>query len=73
MDRELVTAIQSNTRRYVSLFSQVVDTIMPKSTKDISESDEVIDVILHQRRERNAQIEGVDRDKELFPAHLLRR
>ncbi|KAF8891198.1 MCM-domain-containing protein [Infundibulicybe gibba] len=55
---ELVSRISHNTRRYVSLFSEVVDKLMPQPTKDISEHDEVIDVILHQRR---------------FPDHLLRR
>ena len=43
---------------------------MPIPTKDISEHDEVIDVILHQRRERNERMEGM---QEGFPEHLLRR
>jgi len=43
---------------------------MPEPTKDISEYDEVIDVILHQRRERNEQMEGAVAG---FPDHLLRR
>jgi len=43
---------------------------MPPPTRDISEYDEVIDVILHQRRQRNEQIEG---GQEKFPDHLLRR
>ncbi|KAG5354091.1 hypothetical protein C0989_009789 [Termitomyces sp. Mn162] len=55
---ELVNRIRNNTRRYVLLFSDVVDKLMPLPTKDISDQDEVIDVILHQRRERNEQIEG---------------
>ncbi|KAK0484021.1 MCM2/3/5 family-domain-containing protein [Armillaria novae-zelandiae] len=67
---ELVQRIRGNTRRYVSLFSEVVDQIMPLPTKDISDYDEVIDVILHQRRERNAQMEG---GQDGFPEHLLRR
>ncbi|EIN07044.1 MCM-domain-containing protein [Punctularia strigosozonata HHB-11173 SS5] len=69
-DRELVSRIRNNTRRYVNLFSQVVDELMPTPTKDISESDEVIDVILHQRRERNEQLDAA---QDKFPAHLLRR
>ncbi|KAK0463768.1 DNA replication licensing factor MCM7 [Desarmillaria tabescens] len=69
-DPELVQRIRGNTRRYVSLFSEVVDQIMPLPTKDISDYDEVIDVILHQRRERNAQMEG---GQDGFPEHLLRR
>jgi hypothetical protein len=67
---ELVTRIRHNTRRYVSLFSEVVDKLLPEPTKDISEHDEVIDVILHQRRERNEQLEGGGAG---FPDHLLRR
>ncbi|PPR01493.1 hypothetical protein CVT26_015116 [Gymnopilus dilepis] len=67
---DLVSRIRNNTRRYVNLFSEVVDKLMPQPTKDISEQDEVIDVILHQRRERNEQIEGT---QEGFPDHLLRR
>lgn len=67
---DLVHNVQSNTRRYVSLFSEVVDSIMPPPTKDLSESDEVIDVILHQRRERNEILEA---GQEMFPPHLLRR
>ncbi|CDO73635.1 hypothetical protein BN946_scf185014.g105 [Trametes cinnabarina] len=67
---ELVSRIRRNARRYVSLFSDVVDELMPQPTKDISEHDEVIDVILHQRRERNERMEGA---QEGFPNHLLRR
>ena len=67
---ELVNRIRNNTRRYVLLFSEVVDKLMPLPTKDISDQDEVIDVILHQRRERNEQIEG---SASRFPNHLLRR
>ncbi|KAG6851306.1 hypothetical protein H0H93_011742 [Arthromyces matolae] len=67
---ELVTRIRNNTRRYVLLFSEVVDRLMPLPTKDISDQDEVIDVILHQRRERNEQLDG---SVPKFPNHLLRR
>lgn len=67
---ELVSRIRNNTRRYVQLFSEVVDKLMPLPTKDISEFDEVIDVILHQRRERNERLEGM---QDGFPDHLLRR
>ncbi|GJE87066.1 MCM family DNA replication licensing factor [Phanerochaete sordida] len=67
---ELVSRVRNNTRRYVTLFSEVIDKLMPIPTKDISEHDEVIDVILHQRRERNERLEGM---QEGFPEHLLRR
>ncbi|KAF8636514.1 hypothetical protein AX17_003328 [Amanita inopinata Kibby_2008] len=67
---DLVMRIQNNTRRYVNVFCEVIDKLMPQPTRDISEHDEVIDVILHQRRERNQQIEGI---QDGFPDHLLRR
>ncbi|KIJ10524.1 hypothetical protein PAXINDRAFT_85941 [Paxillus involutus ATCC 200175] len=67
---ELVARIQNNTRRYVQVFCEAVDKLMPPPTKDITEHDEVIDVIFHQRRERNEQTEGI---QEGFPDHLLRR
>ncbi|KAH8827326.1 MCM2/3/5 family-domain-containing protein [Flagelloscypha sp. PMI_526] len=67
---ELVKNITNNAKRYVLLFSEAVDNLMPPATRDISEYDEVIDVILHQRRERNEQIEE---NSDAFPSHLLRR
>jgi DNA replication licensing factor MCM7 len=67
---ELASSIRSNGSRYVKLFNEVVDSLMPIPTKDISEQDEVIDIIMHQRRERNEQIEG---GQDGFPIHLLRR
>jgi DNA replication licensing factor MCM7 len=67
---ELVSRIRNNARRYTLLFSEAVDKIMPTPTKDISEHDEVIDVILHQRRERNEQMDPL---QEGFPSHLMRR
>ena len=56
----------------MGLFCEVVDALMPVPTKDISEHDEVIDVILHQRRERNERMQE-ERMEEGFPSHLLRR
>ena len=44
-----------------------------KPTKDLSESDDVIDVVLHQRANRNAELESQDQAQDLFPAHLVRR
>ncbi|KAM5532331.1 hypothetical protein V8D89_014010 [Ganoderma adspersum] len=67
---ELVSRIRRNARRYVSLFSEVIDSIMPPPTKDISEHDDVIDIILHQRREHNRDAEA---GQQLIPDHLLRR
>ncbi|KAJ6531336.1 MCM-domain-containing protein [Mycena capillaripes] len=67
---KLVRSICDNASRYVTLFSEAVDDIMKVTppTKDISDQDEVIDVIMHQRRERNDQM-----DQTGFPDHILRR
>ncbi|KAH9981743.1 MCM2/3/5 family-domain-containing protein [Russula compacta] len=67
---ELVSRIRNNASRYTKLFNEAVDELMPIPTKDISEQDEVIDIIMHQRRERNEQSEG---NQDGFPIHLLRR
>jgi len=66
-----VSRIQANTRRYVQLFSEVIDEIMPQPTRDISHQDEVIDVILRQRQEKSA--ENQEEGRQGFPAALLRR
>ncbi|KIJ27820.1 hypothetical protein M422DRAFT_270920 [Sphaerobolus stellatus SS14] len=68
---ELVSRIRSNARRYVQLFSEAVDELMPEATRDISHYDEVIDVILHQRQEKSAQ--NQEEGRQGFPPALLRR
>lgn len=80
-DTKLLNEICKNTSRYVELFSQVIDELMPEPTSDISYKDEVLDVILHQRRQRNERIrqeENLDpdaplADAEIFPPQLTRR
>ncbi|KDN39694.1 putative DNA replication licensing factor [Tilletiaria anomala UBC 951] len=59
---ELVQSIKANTRRYVSLFCNVVDRLLEEKvfpTKDISDKDDVLDVIMAQRRAQNEK----DRDQ----------
>lgn len=36
----LVGSIQKNTKRYVDVFSQAVDSVMPKETKDVTYAHE---------------------------------
>lgn len=67
----LVNRIQHNARRYAMLFSEVVDELMPQPTKDISNDDDVLEVILHQRREKSQ--ENAAEDLAGFPPQLLRR
>ncbi|KAE8246651.1 hypothetical protein A4X13_0g5688 [Tilletia indica] len=84
----LVQAISANARRYVDLFYECIDAEMPPPTRDISHKDDVLDVIMHQRRERNARAAadaggaqgdapdgaaGGQEEDAPFPPMLLRR
>ncbi|KAK7038025.1 DNA replication licensing factor MCM7 [Favolaschia claudopus] len=66
----LVHSIQNNASRYVSLFCEAVDEVLKDTVPSIRIDDhsEVIDVIMHQRRERNQNV-----DQSVFPDHILRR
>ncbi|KAF6063856.1 MCM2/3/5 family protein [Candida albicans] len=55
--RRLLPTMLTNTRHFVELFSQVIDDLMPEPTEEISYRDDVLDVILHQRRLRNARLQ----------------
>lgn len=49
---------------------------MPPPTRDISHKDDVLDVIAHQRRERNARAQDDETQEPQdppFPPMLLRR
>lgn len=79
----LVGAIRNNAKRYLDLFCECVDKLVPEPSKDISHKDDVLDVIRHQRMERNARTvanaedpteAGVPEDaNNVFPPVLLRR
>lgn len=53
----LVSQVIKNTHRYVDVFSDIVDELIPEPTKDISYKDDVLDVILHQRKLRNLRLQ----------------
>lgn len=73
----LVAAIKGNARHYLDLFYEVIDRQMPDPDKDISDKDDVLDVIRHQRMQRNAlteeQEEATGDVPDVFPPALLRR
>lgn len=60
---DLVSQVQKNAYHYVELFSSVVDELMPEPTKDISYKDDVLDVILHQRKLRNLRVSQENADQ----------
>ncbi|KIS65701.1 putative mini-chromosome maintenance complex protein 7 [Mycosarcoma maydis] len=83
--KSLVGAIRNNAKRYLDLFCECVDALVPEPSKDISHKDDVLDVIRHQRMERNARtvesaedaddggVERQDASESMFPPVLLRR
>ncbi|KAJ5569769.1 DNA replication licensing factor MCM7 [Penicillium hispanicum] len=77
---KLVESIQRNAKRYIDVFSQAVDAIMPKETKDVTFKDDVLDVIMSQREKRNETMEmAMEADMDaaatatMFPPELTRR
>ncbi len=62
--KSLVENIQKNTYHYIELFAKCIDEIMPLPSKDVSYKDGVLDVILHQRKLRNARL-AAERREEL--------
>ncbi|KAF9363286.1 Mcm2-7 hexameric complex component [Mortierella sp. NVP85] len=69
--------IISNTKRYVSLFCNAIDAIMPAPTEDMDHTSSVLDVILSQRRTHNNNYIAANGDVPLtelpFPPALTRR
>jgi DNA replication licensing factor MCM7 len=74
-DQRLLNNILKNTRRYVALFSEVIDKLMPVPDVEADHTDDVLDLIMQQRREMNEQIENGERAAEggMFPPELMRR
>ena len=79
-DLKLVDSIENNTKRYIDVFSQAVDKVMPKETREISFKDDVLDIIMSQREKRNETTAlAAENDLDLslptsmFPAELTRR
>ncbi|KAK9471656.1 DNA replication licensing factor MCM7 [Dipodascopsis tothii] len=72
---DIVDKVLANAHRYTDVFSRAIDEAMPESTIDMSYKDDVIDVILQQRRMRNGARpqDGSENPEELFPADLTRR
>lgn len=77
-DRRLLNDIISNTKSYCNIICNAIDTVLPSPTVDLADEEEVMDVIMHQRRVRNAALQAESNDpaiapEHLFPAYLTRR
>ncbi|KAJ9606198.1 DNA replication licensing factor MCM7 [Cladophialophora chaetospira] len=76
----LVESVTNNTKHYVDLFSEAVDKIMPKPSRETSFKDDVLDIIMAQRAKRNETVaSATEGDAEAtvpistFPPELTRR
>ena len=82
-DPAFVDRVKINTKRYISLFSEVIDNLMPPKNINVSEDkeDTVTNILSRQRRdnieyrqERMAQNYMVDKDAHnSLPAELSRK
>ncbi|KAJ2903821.1 MCM2/3/5 family-domain-containing protein [Zalerion maritima] len=78
--QKLVESIENNTKHYVELVSRAVDKLMPEPDSDITFKDDVIDVVMSKRAERNQDLQTrAEREGnplllgDQFPAELTRR
>lgn len=65
----LVDLITGNALRYTELFSRAVDELLPEPSVDVSYKDDVLDVIVRQRKLRNLRLQQ-ENNEELASAGL---
>ncbi|CAI5709803.1 unnamed protein product [Peronospora destructor] len=69
-DATFVSRIVRNARRYISLFSDAVDENLPPPTRDISDSQDVLDVLRISRAQELAQQQQLN-DNETDGSHSI--
>ncbi|ORY33036.1 MCM2/3/5 family-domain-containing protein [Naematelia encephala] len=74
-DNSLLHNIMRNTRRYIQLFAEAIDNLMPEPDSEMDYTEDVLDLIMQQRREMNEQVVNGERNQEagMFPPELMRR
>nr|AHL18130.1 DNA replication licensing factor [Remersonia thermophila] len=72
--------VEQNTKHYVEILSRAVDKLLPPPSEDITFKDDVLDVLMANRAQRNQMLaEVADRDsdptllQDQYPAQLTRR
>mmetsp|Transcript_29073 Transcript_29073/g.71824 ORF Transcript_29073/g.71824 Transcript_29073/m.71824 type:complete len:727 (-) Transcript_29073:303-2483(-) len=70
--RDFVSDVQSNARRYISLFAEAADDVMPESTFAASEEDS-FDVLMRQREQAEALNTHQQGDTAQLLPDILRR
>ncbi|KAH6847493.1 MCM2/3/5 family-domain-containing protein [Chaetomium sp. MPI-CAGE-AT-0009] len=77
---KLVEWVEQNTRHYVEILSRAVDKLMPQPSENVTFKDDVLDVLMSNRTQRNQMLEGIaDRESDptilndQYPSQLTRR
>jgi len=70
--RDFVSDIQSNARRYISIFSEAADDLMPESTFSVAEEDS-FDVLMRQREQAEVNTLNPEDSAQRLPDVLRRR
>ncbi|KAK3300829.1 DNA replication licensing factor MCM7 [Chaetomium fimeti] len=77
---KLVEWVEQNTRHYVEILSRAVDKLMPQPSENVTFKDDVLDVLMSNRTQRNEMLEGIaDRESDptilndQYPSQLTRR
>ncbi|KAK4659032.1 Mini-chromosome maintenance protein 7 [Podospora pseudocomata] len=80
LELKLVESIEKNTKHYVEILSRAIDKLMPQPTQGLTFKDDVLDVLMANRAQRNADlVEAAERTadpamlNEQYPAQLTRR
>jgi len=75
-----VQSVEANTKHYVEILSRAVDKLMPQPSNDVTFKDDVLDVLMTRRQQRNRElVEAAERTvdptivEDQFPAQLTRR
>ncbi|KHE84505.1 MCM-domain-containing protein [Neurospora crassa] len=77
---KLVESVERNTKHYVEVLSRAVDKLMPQPSNDITFKDDVLDVLMANRQQRNRtlteaaeNLRDPDMLNDTYPAQLTRR
>lgn len=71
MDEDFLRRITENTRRYIGIFSEAIDELMPEPTEAFPDDDQ--DILMTQRSEDVADnSEGVKNPQQKMPPEIKR-
>ncbi|KAH8905107.1 DNA replication licensing factor mcm7 [Coniochaeta sp. PMI_546] len=76
----LVESVENNTKHYVEIMARAIDKLMPQPSSDVTFKDDVLDVLMARRQQRNRELaEAAERMadptivQDQFPSELTRR